>query len=171
LGQIVKAKVTRFEDYGVIVNLGSSPGLILNSDLCEKKIIHPSDMLELKQEIEAKIIRIDSRGIRLSLKEVNEGTHHIHNSSDEQKFVRKKVNKFSLFNKEYKVSDIIEGTIIKIVQSSPTTLKVHIELKYGVYGSFYTFSENQRIKMKSKVLVEITKIDNIKQNVKCKIIA
>ena len=171
LGQIVKAKVTRFEDYGVIVNLGSSPGLIFNSDLCEKKIIHPSDMLELKQEIEAKIIRIDSRGIRLSLKEVNEGTHHIHNSSDEQKFVRKKVNKFSLFNKEYKVSDIIEGTIIKIVQSSPTTLKVHIELKYGVYGSFYTFSENQRIKMKSKVLVEITKIDNIKQNVKCKIIA
>jgi ribosomal protein S1 len=42
-------------------------------------------------------------------------------------------------------------------------------LKHGVEGSFYTSSNNYKVKEGNKIKVEISKIDKARQTVKCKI--
>ena len=83
--------------------------------------------------------------------------------------VKRKERKIDLFNNEFKISDVVEGTITKIIEGNQSSLKVIVELKHGVEGSFYTSANNYRVKAGNKIKVEINKIDTQKQTVKCKI--
>lgn len=64
---------------------------------------------------------------------------------------------------------MVEGIITKIIEGNQSSLKVIVELKHGVEGSFYTSTNNYRVKAGNKIKVEINKIDTQKQTVKCKI--
>ncbi len=80
-----------------------------------------------------------------------------------------KLRKIDHFNNEFKVLDVVEGIITKIIEGNQSSLKVIVELKYGVEGSFYTSANNYKVKAGNKIRVEINKIDTLKQTVKCKI--
>ncbi|MCZ0931993.1 MAG: S1 RNA-binding domain-containing protein, partial [Oligoflexia bacterium] len=75
-GQIVKAKVSSFIDYGVFVSLGEGiEGLVHVNELSwSRRAKPPSQMLKVGQEVEVKILEIKkaSRKLSLSIKQTQE---------------------------------------------------------------------------------------------------
>jgi len=70
-GQIVKGKVTKITNFGVFVELEDElEGLLHVSELADHKVENPQDVVKVGDEIEVKILRVDTddRKIGLSLK-------------------------------------------------------------------------------------------------------
>lgn len=67
-GAILKGKVVSVLDFGVFVDLGGVEGMIHVSELAHHRVAHPSEMLEVGQEIEAKVVKLPAKkGERASL--------------------------------------------------------------------------------------------------------
>ena len=66
-GQIVRGFVKNLTDYGAFVNLGSMDGLLHITDMAWKRIKHPSELLEVGQEVEAVVLKFDRDKSRVSL--------------------------------------------------------------------------------------------------------
>ena len=66
-GQIVKGVVKNLTDYGAFVDLGGIDGLLHITDLAWKRVKHPSEMLNIGDEVEAKVLRFDRERNRVSL--------------------------------------------------------------------------------------------------------
>lgn len=72
-GQTVTGKVTRLEKFGAFVEFGAErEGMIHVSEIGSGYIEHPSELLKIGEEVEAKVLDIDPRKkqIRLSIKAV-----------------------------------------------------------------------------------------------------
>jgi small subunit ribosomal protein S1 len=70
-GQIVKGKVTKITNFGVFVELEPElEGLLHVSELADYKVENPKDVVKVGEELEVKILRVDTedRKIGLSLK-------------------------------------------------------------------------------------------------------
>jgi small subunit ribosomal protein S1 len=70
-GMVVKGHVTKIANFGVFVELEPGlEGLLHISEISDQKVEKPEDMLKVGQELEVKILRVDSeeRKIGLSLK-------------------------------------------------------------------------------------------------------
>lgn len=66
-GQIVRGFVKNLTDYGAFINLGGLDGLLHITDMAWKRIKHPSELLEVGQEIEAAVLKFDPEKQRVSL--------------------------------------------------------------------------------------------------------
>jgi small subunit ribosomal protein S1 len=66
-GQVVKGIVKNLTDYGAFVDLGGVDGLLHITDLAWKRVKHPSEVLNIGDEIEAKVLRYDRERNRVSL--------------------------------------------------------------------------------------------------------
>ncbi len=67
VGQLRKGVVKNIADFGVFVDLGGVDGLLHISDLSWGRISHPSEIIQLDQEIEAVVIGVDKENERISL--------------------------------------------------------------------------------------------------------
>jgi small subunit ribosomal protein S1 len=67
VGQWRKGVVKNIADFGVFVDLGGVDGLLHISDLSWGRISHPSEVVQLDQEIEAVVIGVDKENERISL--------------------------------------------------------------------------------------------------------
>jgi len=67
IGQLRKGVVKNIADFGVFVDLGGVDGLLHISDLSWGRISHPSEVVQLDQEIEAVVIGVDKENERISL--------------------------------------------------------------------------------------------------------
>ena len=74
-GQEVKGIVKNLTDYGAFVDLGGVDGLLHITDMAWKRIKHPSEIVEVGQEISVKILKFDRERNRVSLglKQLGEG--------------------------------------------------------------------------------------------------
>ena len=66
-GQIRKGVVKNIADFGVFVDLGGIDGLLHITDMTWGRINHPSEMLQLDQELEVKVLRVDTERERIAL--------------------------------------------------------------------------------------------------------
>jgi len=66
-GNVVTGIVKNITDYGAFVDLGGIDGLLYITDLSWKRVKHPSEMLTVGQEIEAKVLKFDQEKHRVSL--------------------------------------------------------------------------------------------------------
>ncbi len=66
-GQIVKGIVKNLTDYGAFVNLGGIDGLLHITDLAWRRVKHPSEVLNVGDEIEARVLKFDRERNRVSL--------------------------------------------------------------------------------------------------------
>jgi small subunit ribosomal protein S1 len=66
-GAIVKGVVKNITDYGAIVDLGGIDGLLHITDLAWRRVKHPSEVLTVGDEVEAKILKFDQEKNRVSL--------------------------------------------------------------------------------------------------------
>jgi small subunit ribosomal protein S1 len=66
-GMAVKGVVKNLTDYGAFVDLGGVDGLLHITDMAWKRIKHPSEIVEVGQEIDVKILKFDRERNRVSL--------------------------------------------------------------------------------------------------------
>ncbi|MHC4519746.1 MAG: 30S ribosomal protein S1, partial [Planctomycetota bacterium] len=67
VGQLRKGVVKNIADFGVFVDLGGLDGLLHISDLSWGRISHPSEVVDLDQEIEIVVIGVDKDNEKISL--------------------------------------------------------------------------------------------------------
>lgn len=66
-GSIVKGIVKNITDYGAFVDLGGIDGLLHITDLAWRRVKHPSEVLAVGDELEAKVLKFDQDKNRVSL--------------------------------------------------------------------------------------------------------
>ena len=77
-GAILPGVVKNLTDYGAFVDLGGIDGLLHITDMAWKRIKHPSEIVEVGQEIEVKVLKFDRDKMRVSLglKQLGEDPWH-----------------------------------------------------------------------------------------------
>jgi polyribonucleotide nucleotidyltransferase len=75
-GQVYKGKVVKIVDFGAFVNFfGKRDGLVHVSQIENRRLNHPSDVLKEGQEVFVKLLGFDDRGkVRLAMKMVDQAT-------------------------------------------------------------------------------------------------
>ena len=96
-GDVLKGKIVTLTDFGAFVNLGAVDGLLHNEDAFWERGLKCKDNLKVGDEVEVKIIKIDSKNERISL------SKKVLDDSPAKNFGQK-----------YKVNDIVEGPITEI---------------------------------------------------------
>jgi len=73
-GQEISGTVKNLTDYGAFVDLGGIDGLLHITDMAWSRIRHPSDLVELGQELKVKVLRFDpaQKRVSLGLKQMDE---------------------------------------------------------------------------------------------------
>ncbi len=66
-GLVVKGVVKNLTDYGAFINLGGLDGLLHITDIAWKRVKHPSEVLDVGDEIEARVLKFDREQCRVSL--------------------------------------------------------------------------------------------------------
>ena len=66
-GAVVKGIVKNITDYGAFVDLGGIDGLLHITDLAWRRVKHPSEVLAVGDEVEAKVLKFDQEKNRVSL--------------------------------------------------------------------------------------------------------
>ncbi|MEE4278302.1 MAG: 30S ribosomal protein S1 [Halieaceae bacterium] len=66
-GQTIKGVVKNLTDYGAFVDLGGVDGLLHITDMAWKRIKHPSEIVEVGQELDVKVLKFDRERNRVSL--------------------------------------------------------------------------------------------------------
>ena len=67
VGQLIKGVVKNITTFGAFVDLGGVDGLLHKTDMAWKRIHHPSEIVELGDEIEVQVIAIDVETEKISL--------------------------------------------------------------------------------------------------------
>ena len=111
-GDITIGEVTNVTDFGAFVDLGGVEGLIHISELSWGRVVHPSNILHLRQKIEVQVLDIllERSRIALSLK-------------------RLKPNPWETASQRYAVNDIVPATITTVV-----SFGVFARLEEGLEG-------------------------------------
>ncbi|MEZ5610801.1 MAG: 30S ribosomal protein S1 [Rhodocyclaceae bacterium] len=66
-GMVVKGIVKNITDYGAFVDLGGIDGLLHITDLAWRRVRHPSEVVAVGDELEAKVLKFDRERCRVSL--------------------------------------------------------------------------------------------------------
>ncbi|MGB5606293.1 MAG: 30S ribosomal protein S1 [Gammaproteobacteria bacterium] len=66
-GIVIKGIVKNLTDYGVFVDLGGIDGLLHITDMAWKRVKHPSEIVNVGDEIEVKVLKFDRERNRVSL--------------------------------------------------------------------------------------------------------
>ncbi|GHE33978.1 30S ribosomal protein S1 [Vulcaniibacterium thermophilum] len=66
-GAILKGVVKNLTDYGAFVDLGGIDGLLHITDMAWKRVRHPSEVVEVGQELEVRVLKYDRERNRVSL--------------------------------------------------------------------------------------------------------
>jgi small subunit ribosomal protein S1 len=66
-GQIVPGTIKNLTDYGAFVDLGGIDGLLHITDMAWKRIKHPSEVVEVGQDVTVKVLKFDRERNRVSL--------------------------------------------------------------------------------------------------------
>ncbi|HAH61800.1 MAG TPA: 30S ribosomal protein S1, partial [Treponema sp.] len=112
IGDTVKGTVKSFTSFGAFIDLGGFDGLLHINDMSWGHVARPKDFVKKGQEIELKVIRMDSaeKRINLSLKHFTE-------------------DPWMHFEEKYHVNDVVKGKVTKL-----TDFGAFIELEEGIEG-------------------------------------
>ncbi len=112
LGDEVEGKIKALTDYGAFVDLGGYDSLLHSSDITYKRIGHPSEVLQIDQQVRVKIIKVDPEKNRVSV-----GMKQL--ESDPWLLVKDK----------FKVDDKVKGVVTNVAEYG-----IFIEIENGVEG-------------------------------------
>jgi small subunit ribosomal protein S1 len=98
-GKVYTGKVTSVADFGAFVNINGADGLVHLSEISWERVTHPSEVLEVGQEVQVKIINIDHEKKRIGL-----SIRALENDPWQEK-----VEKF-------KVGQLVEGVITRLTK-------------------------------------------------------
>ena len=108
--QVIEGEVVRIADFGAFIDIDGVDGLLPISEISWDRIKHPSDVIQLGQKLEVKVIKIDEQLKRISLS-----------------LKRMGANPWDEIASKFQEGDIIEGSVNKI-----TSFGVFINIFPGV---------------------------------------
>ncbi|CAB4693180.1 MAG: 30S ribosomal protein S1 [Actinobacteria bacterium] len=111
-GDVVEGQISNIVDFGAFVDLDGMDGLIHISELSWSHVNHPSEILEIGQTVEVKVLDIDRDRQRISL-----GLKQTQNDPWQQVL------------DSYGENDVVEGRVTKVV-----TFGAFVEILPGVEG-------------------------------------
>jgi len=111
-GDVVEGEVKTFTSFGAFVDLGGFDGLLHVNDMSWGHVARPKDFVQKGDKIKLRIVKLDlaEKKINLSLKALGE-------------------NPWSLFEKKYKVGDVVTGKVTKLADFG-----AFIEIEEGIEG-------------------------------------
>lgn len=115
-GEIRHGRVSSLSEFGAFVDLGGADGLIHISELSYKRLAHPRELLQVGQEVEVYVLRVDQdkKRIGLSLR-------------------RLQPDPWRQVQERFQVGQIVEGTVTKI-----TKFGAFASLDDGIEGLIHT---------------------------------
>lgn len=129
---VLKGIVKNITDYGAFIDLGGIDGLLHITDMSWGRINHPSQMFEVGQEIEVKVLSYDEGRQRVSLG-----------------YKQLQTDPWLTVAERYTVSSRAKGTVVSL-----TDYGAFVEMEQGVEGLIHIseMSWSKRIKHPSKVV-------------------
>ena len=131
-GALIKGFVKNITDYGVFVDLGGVDGLLHITDMTWGRIVHPSEMFEIGDEVEVVVLKYfpDDQKVSLGLKQ-------------------KVQNPWEMVEDKFAVGTKIFGKIVSL-----TDYGAFIEIEPGVEGLIHVseMSWTKRVRHPSKVV-------------------
>ncbi|NSW90447.1 MAG: bifunctional 4-hydroxy-3-methylbut-2-enyl diphosphate reductase/30S ribosomal protein S1 [Firmicutes bacterium] len=98
VGKKYTGKVRNLTNFGAFVDIGGVDGLIHLSELSWYKIKHPSEVLNIGEEVEVTVLEYDKEKKKISLG-----------------YRKPEDNPWNKVAKKYKVGDVVEGTVVRLV--------------------------------------------------------
>ncbi len=98
-GDVVRGVVSGLRDFGAFVDLGGADGLIHISELAWHRVKHPREVLNVGDEVEVYILRLDTEGKRIGLS-----------------LKRLQKNPWAVVEETYHVGQLVEGTVSRVAQ-------------------------------------------------------
>ena len=116
VGQVRTGRVTSLTDFGAFVDLGGADGLVHLTELSWTHVTHPSELLEMNQEVEVEVISVDrdERRIGLSMRRLGDDPwDEIANQYNKDQLIQASVTKLTKFGAFARLVDHpeIEGLI------------------------------------------------------------
>ena len=140
-GNILKGTVKNITEYGAFVDFGGIDGLLHITDMSWGRVNHPSEMVQVGDEIEVKILKFnpETERVSLGLKQITEDPW-IH---AEQK---------------YQVGDRVQGMVVSL-----TDYGAFVELEEGIEGLIHIseMSWTRRVKHPSKMVAIGDQVESI----------
>ena len=73
IGEKLKGRITGIQPYGAFVNMGNGlSGLVHISQICEKRIKKPSEVLAVGDQVKVKVTAVKDGKLSLSIKEASD---------------------------------------------------------------------------------------------------
>lgn len=131
-GAVLTGRVKNLADYGAFVDLGGVDGLLHLSDLSWGRVAHPSEVVQVGQEIAVKVLKFDKEKERVSL-----GLKQLTPDPWEQVASR------------YHAGDRVRGNVVSV-----TDYGAFVELEPGIEGLIHIseMSWSNRLRHPSKTL-------------------
>ncbi len=126
-GMVVKGIVKNLTDYGAFVDLGGVDGLLHITDMAWKRIKHPSEIVEVGQEIEVKVLKFDREKMRVSLglKQLGEDPwHDIVQKYPEGARVKARVTNLTDYGCFAEIEEGVEG-LVHVSEMDWTNKNIH----------------------------------------------
>jgi small subunit ribosomal protein S1 len=98
-GDIRRGVVSGLRDFGAFVDLGGADGLIHISELAWHRVKHPKELLNVGDEVEVYVLRLDSEGKRIGLS-----------------LKRLQQNPWAAVEELYHVGQLVEGVVSRVAQ-------------------------------------------------------
>jgi len=152
VGQVLKGTVKNIVDFGVFIDLGGVDGLLHITDLSWGRVSHPSEVVELDQELEVVVLDYEEERQRISL-----GLKQLQDHPWEN------------ITQKYDEGDVVEGKVVSI-----TNYGAFVELEKGIEGLVHIseMSWTRHIKHPSQMVslgqlvdVKILNIDEEEQKI------
>lgn len=146
-GSIVKGIVKNITDYGAFIDLGGMDGLLHITDMSWGRVKHPSELLNVGDEVEVKVLKFDNEKERVSL-----GLKQL------------KADPWDSVASEFAVGKKVSGKVVSL-----TDYGAFVELADGIEGLIHVseMSWTKRVKHPSQILkvgdevnVQVLEIDS-----------
>jgi len=131
-GAIIKGHVKNITDYGVFVDLGGVDGLLHITDMTWGRIVHPSEMFSIGDEIEVVVLKFDEVEEKVSLG-----------------FKQKSTNPWDNVAEKYPIGKEVVGKVVSL-----TNYGAFIEIEEGVEGLIHVseMSWTKKVRQPSTVV-------------------
>lgn len=147
VGDVCTGKVVNLANFGAFIDIGGIEGLVHLSELSWKRTNNPAEILQVGDEVQVSILKIDDDQKRLALS-----------------IKRLQPDPWSLLNEHYRVGQLVEVTITKITKFGAFA---RLDDEYELVGLIHIseLSENhvenphEVLKPSQKVMVRIIRID------------
>ncbi|MDH5559336.1 MAG: 30S ribosomal protein S1 [Deltaproteobacteria bacterium] len=129
---VIKGHVKNITDYGVFVDLGGVDGLLHITDMTWGRIVHPSEMYQIGDEIEVLILKYDEEEEKVSLG-----------------LKQKTANPWDMVKKNYPIGTEVSGKVVSL-----TNYGAFIEIEEGVEGLIHVseMSWTKKVRQPSSVV-------------------